>query len=286
MPDPAPPSPPPGPKNTGAPKSAPGASEAREGKGVYKYLPIECPNCGFQGKVNISRLDQTFHCKECNQVFHVTRDGTVAGERPADAVPVSHTAAPVEEQPTWVEKRFQGLPPAAKWVVLGIFGLALAYGAVRLLEPAEPLPGELSDRALLAGKAFAKGEWSTLKRLAAKRTGGDLGKWYDKQRPADWSDADPESIQVNLGAVRKQLLRYEKTTPIMTVRTKVDIAVPEKQSGEIELIWSETETGEFWLDGEKMLKESRLIKKKATPKPPPEEENAEEPKEADAEPAA
>jgi hypothetical protein len=249
-------------------------------------LPIECPNCGFQGKVNISRLDQTFHCKECNQVFHVTRDGTVAGERPVDAAPVSHSTAPVEEQPTWVEKRFTGLPPAAKWVVLGILGLVLAYGAVKLLEPSEPLPGELPDRALLAGKAFAKGEWSTLKRLAAKKTSGDLGKWYDKQRPADWSEVDPENIQVNLGAVRKQLLRYEKTTPIMTVRTKVDIVVPEKQSGEIELIWSETENGEFWLDGEKMLKESRLIKKKAAPKPPPEEENAEEPKEAEAEPAA
>jgi hypothetical protein len=247
----------------------PAGGHAPADKGVYRYLPIECPNCGFQGKVKISRLDQTFHCKQCNQVFHVTRDGTMTGERPVDAAPVDHSAVPIEEQPSWMERYFTQLPPAAKWGVLGVFGLLLAFGLVKLLEPAEPLPGELSDRALFAGKAFAKGDWSTLKRLAAKGTRSELGKWYDKERPAAWSEADPEKMDVTVASVSKQLLRYEKTTPILAIQTKIQVSGPDVPASEFDLLWTETETGEFWLDGEKMLKESRVVKKKA---PPPAEE--------------
>jgi hypothetical protein len=240
-------------------------------KGIYKYLPIECPNCGFQGKIKISRLDQTFHCKQCNQVFHVTRDGTMTGERPTEAAPVDHAAAPFEEQPTWlernVERHFARLPPAAKWSMLGVVALLLVFGMVKLFAPSEPLPSELGERALLAGKAFAKGDWSTLKRLAAHGTAGKLGEWYDKQRPSEW-DADPEKLEVKIAGVRKSLLRYEKTTPIMAVVTKIQISAPEEPVREVEIFWNETENGEFWLDGERMKKESKVIKKKTLSPPP------------------
>lgn len=261
---------PPGPASSG-----PGG-EAFGDKGVYKYLPLECPNCGYRGKVKIARLDQTFHCKQCGQDFHITRDGTVPGERPPDATPMSYAAAPVEEQPTWLEQHFIRLPPAAKWGVLGVLALVLVYGAVKLFEPAEPLPGELEDRAVLAAKAFAKGDWSTIKRLAAKGTTGDLGTWYEKQRLPEWDQADPEKIQVKAGAVKRQLVRYEKTTPIVAMRTKMEIDVPECPLSEIELIWSENKNAEFWLDGEKMVKESRLIKKKSRPKSAPDKDAEEE----------
>ncbi|HEV3344119.1 MAG TPA: hypothetical protein VG125_27335 [Pirellulales bacterium] len=287
MPDPSPTPRPKGPagqtpRGPAAPIPAGGHTPAE--KGIYKYLPIECPNCGFQGKVNISRLDQTFHCKQCNQVFHVTRDGTMTGERPAEAVSVDHSAAPVEEQPTWMERHFARLPPAAKWSVLGVLALLLVLGMVKLFEPVEPLPGELGDRALVAGKAFAKGDWSTLKRLAASGTAGKLGEWYDKQRPAEWNE-DPEKLDVKLAGVRKQLLRYEKTTPIMAVQTKIQVSVPDGPVSEVDLLWSETETGEFWLEGDRMRKESKVVKKKAVSPPPVGEEAQSEETKAEGAPA-
>jgi hypothetical protein len=237
-------------------------------------LPIECPNCGFQGKVNISRLDQTFHCKQCNQVFHLTRNGTMTGERQFEAPSLDHAAAPVEEQPTWIERHFARLPPAAKWSVLGVVALLLVLGVVKLLEPREPLPGELGDRALVAGKAFAKGDWSTLKRLADSGTAGKLGEWYDKQRPAEWND-DPEKLDVKVAGVRKSVLRYEKSTPIMAVQTKIQISAPDAPVSEVDFFWNETATGEFWLDGERMRKESKVVKKKTLSLPPAAEEETE-----------
>jgi hypothetical protein len=139
-----------------------------------------------------------------------------------------------------------------------------------LFAPSEPLPSELGDRALLACKAFAKGDWSTLKRLSAHGTAGKLGEWYDKQRPTEW-DADPEKPDVKIGGVRKSLLRYEKTTPIMAVVTNIQKSAPEEPVREVEFFWNETENGEFWLDAERMKKESKVIKKKALSPPPGEE---------------
>lgn len=250
-------------------------------KGAYKFLPIECPNCGFQGKVNISRLDQTFHCKECSQVFHVTKDGTVAGERPIEAASIDHAAPLVEEKPNWLEQKFVALPPAVKWGVLGVFALILVYGLVKFFEPAEPLPDDLEDRVKLAAKSFATGDWSTLKRLAGKGTARDLGQWYDKQRPEEWNDVPTEEFEVKVAGVKRQLVKYVKTTPVTVVFTKVEISAP-TNSGSVEFVWDETESSEYWLKGDRMLKESRLIKKKPQPDAPAEEDAANEEGAADA----
>lgn len=228
----------------------------------YKYLPLECPSCGFKGKARISRLDQTFHCKQCDKVFHVTLDGTVRGERPPEEVHREPAAAVVVEKPSWLERTFGRLPPAARWGVLGALALLLAFGASRLLEPAEPLPGELEDRAVLAAKSFALGDWSTLKRLALSRTAGRLGTWYDKNRPAEWSEADPADMRFKVVTITKGLKRYEKATPIMDARVSAEAGPAGKPTYDILFLWDQTEVGEWWLDGERMLKEVKVGKTK------------------------
>lgn len=241
------------------------ASNQAGERAAYKYLPIECPNCGFQGKVNISRLDQTFHCKQCNRVFHVTRDGTIAGERPPDAPTIDHLKPPVEEAPTWLERNFVKLPPWAKWAVLGVALLVLAYFGSKLLEPEEPLPNELEARVALAAKAFAADDWHTLKRLAKPGTARELGKWYDGNRPSEWSDVDPEQIESKLDKPpRKILKRYEKQTPILKAEATVDFSAPGQPTYTIPFFWDETETEEWWLDGEVMVKQSKPRKKTST----------------------
>ena len=253
-------------------------------KGAYQYLPIECPNCGFQGKVKIARLDQTFTCKQCNQVFHVTRDGTVAGERPPDEV-AAHPSAPIaDDKPSWIEVKFRALPAAAKWGVLGAVLLVVALVAAFFMEPEQPLPGDLEDRAVLAGKAFGKGDWKTFKRLAKPKTARDLGKWFDKSRPEDWSDLNTESkVAVKVGREEKILRGYEKSKPILDARTPAEVRVPEitgdNSALTVNFFWSQDEKGDWWLDGERMLKESRPIKGAAAKK------NAEENDDAANEPA-
>lgn len=252
-----------------AAERAGGPSNAAEGKGVYKYLPIECPNCGFQGKVNISRLDQTFHCKQCNQVFHVTRDGTVTGERPHEAVaPDPHLARPAEDKPNWLERHFIKLPPAAKWAVLGVVVLLLALGAMSLFEPAEPLPGEMEDRAMLAAKSLAAGDWATLKRLAKHRTSSDLSQWYEMVRPADWEDVNKETpVKTKFEGVTQKLKKYQGTKPIIDKLVRFTIEVKGKKPLQVTLIFTEDKEAQWWLDGEEMLKTYRPPKEQ-----PPEDE--------------
>ncbi|HQU44916.1 MAG TPA: hypothetical protein PK867_19025 [Pirellulales bacterium] len=245
-----------------------------EGKGAYKYLPLECPNCGFQGKVKIARLDQTFHCQQCKQAFHVTRDGTVAGERPPDAPGLDVAARSLPDEPPWVERAFVNLPPAAKWGVLGGFVLLLALGLVYLMQPEEPLPGEMEDRATLACKSLAVGDWSMLKRLAKKGTAGDLGRWYDRVRPADWEDVDQSTqVDVKFESQGQKLKKYEGTHPVIDKIVRFTIQATDKPEAlDVALIFSEDKEAQWWLDGEQMLKEYRPAKKKAARKNAEEEE--------------
>ena len=232
-----------------------------EGKAAYQFLPIECPNCGFQGKVKIERLDQTFHCKQCNQTFHVTRDGTIPGERPPDA-PSMVEVPPMRDEPTRLEQAFVGLPPAAKWGVLGALVLLLALGLVYLFQPAEPLPGELEARVNLACKSLAAGDWKTLKRLAKKGTSGDLGKWYDLVRPDDWSDvADETQVTIKLEGKAQKLKGYEGTHAMVDKVLQFSItAAGNARPLNVSLVFSEDKESQWWLDGQQTLKEYRPAK--------------------------
>ena len=232
---------------------------------AYQFLPLECPNCGFKGKAKISRLDRTFQCKQCKKTFHVTFDNTVTGERPPEEAVVDPGKQVIVEKPSWLEKTFSRLPPAARWAVGGLIALALAFCGSLLMEPEKPLPGELEDRALLAAKSFGIGDWSTLKRLAKSRTAGPLSKWYDKNRPADWNEILPEEMQFEIVSIKQGLQRYEKGTPIMDARETANIGPRGKKVRQVLFLWSQTEVGEWWLDGVRMLKESKVGKKAAAP---------------------
>lgn len=228
----------------------------------YQFLPLECPNCGFEGKAQIARLDRTFQCKQCKKSFYVALDGTVSGERPPDAVAIDPARLAVAEEPSWLEQTLGRLPAWARWVVTGAVLLALAYGAKLLLEPEKPLPGELEDRAALAARSFAHGDGRMLKRLAKSRTSSELAQWHDKNRPAEWNDLAPDEVQFEIVSLRQGLRRYEKGTPIMDARVTANIG-PRGKPRQVLFLWQQTELGEWWLDGERMLKESKVTKKTA-----------------------
>jgi hypothetical protein len=246
-------------------------------KGAYKFLPIECPNCGFQGKVNISRLDQTFHCKECKQVFHVTKDGTVAGERPVEVADFDADAVPAarDDEPPWFERAFVNLPPAAKWAVGGVCALLLAAVLVWFFQPAEPLPDDLDGRAKLACKSFGLGDWSTLKRLAKSGTKGGLGQWFDRARPEEWNDVASDAV-INLKHVRtiQKMTKYEGTHPLIDKHVVFSVQPAGKeQAVDITLIFAEDKQKKWWIDGDAMAKQA-APKKHAVK--PTEEESSEE----------
>ena len=246
------------------PKSG-GPAKAQEGE--YQFLPLQCPRCGLEGKVKISRLDRTFTCKQCKKVFHVTLDGTVSGERPPQAVDADPAEMVTEEPQTRFERWLASLPRIWQMVLAGVCLLLLGYGIKFLTEPEEPIPGELEGRAKFAAKALAQGEWRQLKRLALPGTTKDLGRWYDQVRPESWADVTAESrVDVELGKVSKQLRGYEKNEPILDSVISVTIHIRGK--GKLEglmLAFSQDDELEWWLNGERMLKDAPAAKKGRKP---------------------
>lgn len=228
----------------------------------YQFLPVRCPHCGLEGKVRISRLDRSFTCKKCCKVFHVTLDGTVTGERPPGAAAVDPADMVAEETQTRFEKWLARLPRVWQMVLGGACLLALGAGIKILTEPEVPLPGELEARAKFAAQALARGQWGQVKRLALPGTAKDLGGWYDKVRPESWSDVGSESrVNVEVGNPSKQLRGYAKNEPILDSGIAVTIEVPGKGKLEdVRLTFSQDENLEWWLNGERMLKESTASK--------------------------
>jgi hypothetical protein len=106
------------------------------------------------------------------------------------------------------------------------------------------------------------GDWRTLERLAKSRTSGALADWYDKNRPTDWDGVAPDDMQFDIVSLKQGLQRYEKGTPIMDARETAHIGPPGKPR-QVLFLWQQTELGEWWLDGERMLKESKPGKKVA-----------------------
>ena len=181
-------------------------------KGEYEYVPLECPRCGLAGKVKISRLDRTFTCKQCKRVFHITVHGVVNGERPPPDV-LPDPEAPLESQRVnRVERWFSRLPPWLRWSVAGglvggLMVLVMLFG--KLL--ADPFPADLDARAVIAGQAFAKGDWRTLDRLAMSGTSEALRQWYDKTPREAFAALDAESnVEATVGTASEMFRRAEK----------------------------------------------------------------------------
>jgi hypothetical protein len=265
-----------------------GAFERQAAKGLkmvrtgheaeYQFLPIECPKCGLQGKVKISRLDQSFTCRQCNRVFHVTLDGVVAGERPP--APNTGLHEPSVEKAPWLVRKIEQLPKVGKWLLLGLVLAAGLYALTQWLTPGEPLPDGLDERVDLAVKSLAYGDWKTLKRMALPGTAGELGKWYDMARPAEWSDVGPDSaVEIESGGIKNELHASKGGTKAVFGRKVGGVIRPAgKQESKFLLLWVEDKQKTWWLDGEEMVKTVRAPAKPAAKgaKPAPKKSDAEE----------
>lgn len=233
-------------------------------KGEYAYVPLECPRCGLAGKVKISRLDRTFTCKQCKRVFHITVHGVVNGERPPrDVLP--DPEAPIQSQrANRLERWFSRLPPVVRWGIAGAIAGALPVIAMLFLRLREdPFPEDLSQRAAIAGQAFAKGDWRTLDRLAMPDTSDALRQWYEKAPRDAFAALGPESdVKAQVGELSKLFRRAAKNDKgkdelIADFRTPVEIQLPERADGPaktvVDFVWVESARGQWQIDGQWML---------------------------------
>jgi len=220
---------------------------------LYRYLPIECPKCGLQGKIKISRLDQTFTCKRCKRVFHVNTDGIALGERPPDA-PTGLGESLPDKQP-WLVRRIEQLPRVGKYLLGGVLLLGALYWLAGWLEPGEPLPGGLEERVELATKSLAYGDWKTLKRLAKSGTATKLGKWYGMARPPEWSGVDKDTpVEFEMGRLKRAMKGSKGGTKAVYFMEAGGVIRPAgKPESKFLLLFSEDKQKEWWLDGEAML---------------------------------
>lgn len=235
---------------------------------LYEYLPLECPNCGFQGRAKISRLDRTFNCKQCGKVFHLTVKGANKGERPPEEIELDPSLLVEVQPPNRLEKWFGRLPPKARWAVLG--GAVLGVAALFMLfkkAQLDPLPSDHLRRAALAGEAVAKGDWRTLERLAMPGTSEALREWYDSVPRDGLSGVTTESnVSAKVGAMSKMFRRAEKNekgkkTPVADFRTPIEVRLPEQVDApsvlRVEFVWIENSRGRWQIDGEWMLKHGK-----------------------------
>ena len=123
-----------------------GASNKDKDAEQFSYLPVTCPGCGREGKVNISRLDHTFTCMQCRRVFHLSLQGSVLGERfePIEVDPYVVSSPPSSPLIRWLEQ----LPRSAWWGAGGAAGAVVALALVWLLffSGGDALPESLDDR--------------------------------------------------------------------------------------------------------------------------------------------
>ncbi len=172
----------------------------------FAFLPVTCPNCGREGKVNISRLDHSFTCMQCRRVFHLALKGSVRGER-REQIELDPYAAPEPTRSSRLVQKLEELPRAAWWSAGGVAvaALALALAWPMLFGEAVELPESLDDRARFVAEAVARADYRRLKAIVASGGYYAAAEWARNARPADWKPEIPaeESVQVELETIFK-----------------------------------------------------------------------------------
>lgn len=173
---------------------------------AYSYLPVTCPGCGREGKVNISRLDHTFTCMQCRRAFHISLQGSVLGER-TEQVVLDPYALPQPERSSRLIRTLEQLPRAAWWAAGGVAAatIAIAFAWFQFFGHSAPLPESLDDRARFVAEAVARAEYRKLKAIVPSGAYYAAADWARSARPADWPrEIPPESdVEVQLEIVFK-----------------------------------------------------------------------------------
>jgi hypothetical protein len=249
----------------------------------YKHVPLQCPNCGFEGRAKIVQLGGTFYCKQCGKNFHVTVQGTVRGTRPPEERRAPEGAVIALEKPNWLERSFSRLPRLGRWAAWAVLVLAIGGGATFWLQSQREasLPSDLQKRAELAGSAFAQGNWQLLDRMAMPEGSQALHDWYEKVRPQELAELTSKpDVRVTIGTMTRLYRTLERVegknekVPVADFRTPLDIDVYETREGplrfHLDLVWVKKD-GEWRIDGEWAREFSQPAKSAAPPRPAPEQ---------------
>ena len=220
------------------------------------HVPIQCPQCGYHGKVRIDRLDRGFSCKECEARFYIDHTGQVMlgdpppKEEPIYGAPQTRRAEAPSGIAKWIPQaaqRFQQAPRAAKIAtaaapILLLLAVAGLWAATR----GEPLPESLLDRAMLAGESVARKDSGRLAALAT--SSGDARQWLNKARPDSWKPVNAPNAFVD---VRPRVISQAETEAMVSLT--IARPTPGDSPEAVKLITYWTNSGEWLLDAERTL---------------------------------
>lgn len=229
----------------------------------YRFLPVSCPKCGLDGKLDIRRLDRTFICKRCRRSFHVDPGGIVLGERPNDAPADDFMSArpkPSSRLVAWLER----LPRVAWWGIGGFLLIAGVLGTVALVLQAQraELPESLDGRARWFGEAFARAESADLARVSASGSVRQFEEWMRELRPVSWTGAvdaaTPVTVELEVlfkrsaGSDEKALSDNDNSMAQAGILATITPANA-KESATLLLYWVQDSSLEWHLDGNRTL---------------------------------
>lgn len=157
-------------------------------------ITLACPLCGSPVKAPNSTPHLRLSCRKCHTPFHLNRRGTPVVGDPPDV------EKDVEALKQKVRETVNTFPIRKVVVALGF--VVLTWMTVSyLLRGNDPL----KPTAERAAKAFAAGDLSDLKSIAAPGTADDLALWYEQMHPllvtqrGRWHGKN-EVVEVGIGA--------------------------------------------------------------------------------------
>ena len=147
-----------------------------------------CPHCGTKGRVEISKLDRSFACGQCQKHFHMSVTDTKKGDRAEKEKTLDPSKVKFDTmEPSWFEKRWVQASRAAKAILIAVVVLPLVwYFAGDLIIPGKPIPEGLEERAEMLIDAVCERSGKMVMRLGCRGHYPDAMQWIARVRPVDW----------------------------------------------------------------------------------------------------
>ncbi len=245
----------------------------------YRFLPVTCPKCGFEGKVKIQKLDRSFTCRQCRRVFHLSLEGEVLGQRQAGLAVDSHDAYVKANRESWIIKKFDAIPRPIKFGAVGAIVLGAIYWlVVTLSAPKVVIPESLDERAILFARAVVRNDLATVKKLTWSESFKKAQEWVKSVRQSDWpTTLTDNDINVRVADKFRNTIRSNMATSDAECDAGLELVIQlpgatasapasgasnaGSQSGlpstQLLTFWKQKSTLEWRFDGERTAREAR-----------------------------
>lgn len=150
-------------------------------------IDATCPSCGRGGKLPVEKVNTRLVCRNCMQVFHVSKSNVaIKGDPPQvkgsspDKKPKTKEAKPPKEQGDKQGMEMVGMSVPYK-IAAGVLAvLVVSYFIWPFIFRG---PETLEQRAIRAGEAILYKDDAKLRKLVTINTWENAKKWADETRP-------------------------------------------------------------------------------------------------------